>query len=275
MQALHMKEYYVYVYIDPRNFEEFYYGKGKGSRKDVHQYIDDGSEKSKRIKEIKKLGLRPIIRVIAANLTQDEALLIETTLIWKLGKHTANIAEGHFSGKFRPHNTLHQELSGYDYRNGLYYYNVGESSDRHRVWEDYLDHSFISGGQGRRWRDAMMGFIPGDVFTAYLKGHGYVGIGRIKTSAKMIRDVAVGGHALLDLPLRSKTLGDNSRDPDLSEYVCLVEWLRTVDRDKAKPARKADGVFTTTHVRASLDGQPKTIEYLCREFQIDLTKEIV
>ena len=26
-------EYYVYVYIDPRNFEEFYYGKGKGKRK--------------------------------------------------------------------------------------------------------------------------------------------------------------------------------------------------------------------------------------------------
>ena len=33
-----MKEYYVYVYIDPRNFEEFYYGKGKGSRKNAHLY---------------------------------------------------------------------------------------------------------------------------------------------------------------------------------------------------------------------------------------------
>lgn len=29
-------EYYVYVYIDPRNFEEFYYGKGKGLRKNAH-----------------------------------------------------------------------------------------------------------------------------------------------------------------------------------------------------------------------------------------------
>jgi len=28
-----MDDYYVYVYIDPRNHEEFYYGKGKGSRK--------------------------------------------------------------------------------------------------------------------------------------------------------------------------------------------------------------------------------------------------
>lgn len=29
-------DYYVYVYIDPRNYEEFYYGKGKGNRKDAH-----------------------------------------------------------------------------------------------------------------------------------------------------------------------------------------------------------------------------------------------
>ena len=33
-------DYYVYVLIDPRNFEEFYYGKGKGSRKDVHKAND-------------------------------------------------------------------------------------------------------------------------------------------------------------------------------------------------------------------------------------------
>jgi hypothetical protein len=29
-----MRDYYVCVYIDPRNHEEFYYGKGVGSRKD-------------------------------------------------------------------------------------------------------------------------------------------------------------------------------------------------------------------------------------------------
>jgi len=47
-----MSEYYVYVYIDPRNFEEFYYGKGKGSRKDDHLFEDSDSEKAKRIKAI-------------------------------------------------------------------------------------------------------------------------------------------------------------------------------------------------------------------------------
>jgi len=28
-----MADYYVYVYIDPRNLEEFYYGKGQGARR--------------------------------------------------------------------------------------------------------------------------------------------------------------------------------------------------------------------------------------------------
>ena len=58
-------EYYVYVYIDPRNFEEFYYGKGKGNRKEAHLFEDSDSEKSNRIKEITKEGLKPIIKVIA------------------------------------------------------------------------------------------------------------------------------------------------------------------------------------------------------------------
>ena len=41
-----MDDYYVYVYIDPRNFEEFYYGKGKGSRKNAHHSGVSDSEKS-------------------------------------------------------------------------------------------------------------------------------------------------------------------------------------------------------------------------------------
>ena len=77
-----MSEYYVYVYIDPRNFEEFYYGKGKGSRKDAHLFEDSDSEKSKRIKAIKKEGLEPIIRVIARGLSEHDALLVEKTLLW-------------------------------------------------------------------------------------------------------------------------------------------------------------------------------------------------
>lgn len=260
-------DYYVYVYIDPRNFEEFYYGKGKGSRKETHLHDSSDSEKAKRIEEIRKAGIEPVVRVIASGLTEPEAFLIEKTLLWKLGKLLTNKSSGHFAEKFRPHNTLHLELSGFDFQNGLYYYNVGQGP--HRNWEDYVKFGFISAGQGIRWRDAILGFQPGDVFAAYLKRHGFVGIGRIKKRAKMIKDVYIGKKRLLDHDLKSKNMADNFDDPNLSEYVALVGWLKIVPKSQAKWKRNAN-LYTTTHVRASLDGQPETAKFLEKAFQINL-----
>ncbi|MCH7911036.1 MAG: GIY-YIG nuclease family protein, partial [Candidatus Hydrogenedentes bacterium] len=212
-----MKNYYVYVYIDPRNFEEFYYGKGKDSRKTAHLSSKSDSEMTRRIGAIRQEGLEPIIRVIAAGLTEREAFLIETTLIWKLGKFTANVASGVFSGKFRPHDTLHVELSDFDYQNGIYYYNVGEGEVRN--WDDYMKHGFISAGQGEQWRDPILGFRKGDVVVAYLKGHGYVGIGKITEPAKRIRDARIRKRPLLDLDLVCPNMGKNSNSTKKSEYV--------------------------------------------------------
>ena len=154
-----MNDYYVYVYIDPRNHEEFYCGQGMGSRKDAHLDDQSDSAKAKQIAEIQREGLAPIVRVIARGLSKAEALLVEKTLLWKLGKWTTNLATGYLSDRFRPHNTLHKELSGFDFRNGLYYYNVGEGT--HRKWDDYVEFGFISAGGGPRWRDAMLGFGGG------------------------------------------------------------------------------------------------------------------
>lgn len=262
-----MNNYYVYVYIDPRNYEEFYYGKGKGSRKDSHLFSETDTAKSKRIAAIKKEGFTPIIRVIASNLTESEAFLIEATLLWKLGKYTDNIASGRFASKFRPHNTMHLELSGFDFQNGIYYYNVGEGP--HRNWDDYKNYGFISAGQGKRWRDAMLGFQVGDIVVAYLKNYGFVGVGQIKTKSEMIKKVMIDGKRLLELDLRCKNMSDNMNDVDKSEYVSLVKWLKVFSRDEAKWKRNS-GLYTTTHVRASLDGQPNTIKYIEENFGIKI-----
>src|SRR5438445_8913238 len=100
-----MNDYYVYVYIDPRNNEEFYYGKGTGSRKEMHLPNEMGTGIERRISEIKKEGLNPVIRVIARGLSEDQAFLVEKTLLWKLGKWTENVATGNFADKFRPPDT--------------------------------------------------------------------------------------------------------------------------------------------------------------------------
>jgi hypothetical protein len=65
-----LNDYYVYVYIDPRDFKPFYYGKGKGSRKQAHLLDTGESEKSQRIADIKKEGLEPLIRVLARDLSE-------------------------------------------------------------------------------------------------------------------------------------------------------------------------------------------------------------
>lgn len=264
-----MSNYYVYVYIDPRNFEEFYFGKGKGSRKNSHLNDDSDSEKSKRIKAIKKEGLEPIIRVIARNLSENEALLVEKTLLWKLGKRLTNLSSGHYAENFRPHDSLHKHLSGFDFQNGLYYYNVGEGV--HRNWDDYIAHGFISAGQAPRFRDAMLGLQVGDFVAAYLKGHGFVGVGQITKTARPVREVLIGGIPLMQKELVCPNIAENSNDLDKSEYVALVDWVRAFPRSEAKWKSKS-GLFTSQLIRASLDGQPETVRFLEQHFSIDFAE---
>ena len=264
-------EYYVYVYIDPRNFEEFYYGKRKESRKNAHLAADSDSEKSKRIRAIKEEGLEPIIRVIASGLSQHDALLVEKTLLWKLGKQLTNISSGHYAENFRPHDTLHLELSGFDFQSGLYYYNVGECETRN--WDDYLKYNFISAGGNERWRDGINSFKVGDVFVAYLKSYGYVGVGEILQAACPVRDFKIDEKPLLNMDLACPNMGNSHLDDVQCEHVCSVKWHKTFDRVNAKWKPKS-GLYTTTHIRASLDKQQPTIEYINTEFQLNL-KEIV
>ena len=266
-----LNDYYVYVYIDPRNYEEFYFGKGRGSRKDAHLSDGSDSEKTRRIAAIFKEGLQPIVRVIARGLSEHDALLVEKTLLWKLGRQLTNISSGHYASNFRPHNTLHLELTGFDYQCGFYYYNVGEGP--HRNWDDYKELGFISAGQGIRWRDAMLGFKKGDVIAAYLKGRGFVGIGKLTSAARPINQVLIGGKPLLSHNLRCLGMADNASSTELCEYVATVKWLGALDRTEAKMQRKS-GIYTTTHVRASLDGQPKTVAFLEEAFGVNIREHV-
>ena len=261
-----MNDFYVYVYIDPRNFEEFYYGKGRGSRKEAHLKDTSGSVKAKRIADILADGQEPIIRVIARNLSEHDALLVEKTLLWKLGKGLSNVATGSYSENFRPDYKIHVELTGFDFENGVYYFNIGEGDTR--LWVDCKKHGFIAAGGSKLWRDSILGFRKGDVLAAYLKGNGFVGIGRIVETPRPIRHITIGGVPLLNAGLVSKGMDRDLQSDEKCEYVALVEWIRAVDAGQAKWKAKS-GIYTTTHVRASLDGQPKTLAFLEGEFGVD------
>lgn len=261
-------EYYVYVYIDPRNFEEFYYGKGKANRKYAHLNDNSDSEKTRRIKAIQQSGVSPIIKVIAKELTEKEAFLIEKTLIWKLGKNLTNQSSGHFAEKFRPHDTMHLDLAHFDFENGLYYVNIGEGE--HRSWDDCKKHGFLSAGQHTKYSDPIRKLMKGDIVAAYLKGYGYVGIGRVIEQAVRVNDFKIKGKSLNTLNLKTLGIYDNC-ESEKSEFLVKIDWVESVDKKNAKWKSKED-IFSSQLIKASLQGQPKTIGFLEKEFDINFNE---
>lgn len=259
--------YYVYVYIDPRNFEEFYYGKGKGNRKDAHLKDGSDSDKAKRIREIEKAGLTPIIRVIAKGLTEKEAFLVEKTLLWKLGKTLTNISKGQLKAHFRPINTMYKELPDFDFFNDLYYINVGEGPNRN--WDDCRRFGFLSAEQGKQWSEPMKSLSIGDTVVAYLKGKGYVGIGIVKEKAVSASHFRHNHKALHDLKLVEPGILKNYNNEN-AEFLVKVKWLKSFPREEAKwQSRK--GLFTSQQIVTRLGNQLKTIKFLEKEFGVDLS----
>jgi uncharacterized protein len=271
------EEFYVYVYIDPRNFEPFYYGKGLGKRQFSHLSEIEVSEKTEKIKQIRKEGLEPIIRVIAKGLTEEQALLFEKTLIWQ-SRGLANIATGHFSDNFRPPNTLHRRLPGFDYPRQIHYFNVGDG--KHRRWEDNLTYCYLGAGQGKAFREAIKRLHPGDIVICRMNAVGYVGVGRVMSETTPARDFRVPefspnekarGRLLIDIGLQT-AICENLDDDVLCEYMVAVKWIKTVGRS-TKYWKKNAGLFAQRGTTcASLANQPKTIDYVQRCFEVNIEK---
>ena len=73
--------FYVYAYIDPIDSRIKYIGKGTGNRALSHLHSEEESDKVKWIQELKTIGKIPRIDIIARNLSEETALLIERSLI--------------------------------------------------------------------------------------------------------------------------------------------------------------------------------------------------
>ena len=105
---LSLGDAYVYGLIDPRNDELFYIGKGSGNRVFDHEKESlscPGSErlKLKTIAGIKSSGFEVKKIIINCNLSSDEAIAAEASLINAfnyVGKtHLTNIVSGHHSSE--------------------------------------------------------------------------------------------------------------------------------------------------------------------------------
>jgi hypothetical protein len=92
---------YVYVYIDPRNGEPFYIGKGKGNRLFTHLQDKSDVEKVAHIAEIRRSGQEPRIEILRYGLTDSEAHLVEAASIDLIGKTSLpDRVSGYHEGSF-------------------------------------------------------------------------------------------------------------------------------------------------------------------------------
>ena len=70
-----------------------------------------------------------------------------------------------------------------------------------------------------------------------IPGTGYVGVGTVKEEAQQVRDftVEIGGKAvpILEAPLKAPRMDENAGDPELSEYLVRVEWIKTFPKEVA------------------------------------------
>lgn len=120
-------------------------------------------------------------------------------------------------------------------RTGYTFFNVGEDKAGHRCWEDCQKYGFLQAGGGPRFRDKLAALNRGDRVLAYLKSHGYVGLGTVTGQATLLRDfvVASEGKRLLDLAIAS-TIDDGRLDDDERGEFCVgIEWTKAVPREAA------------------------------------------
>lgn len=93
---------YVYQLVDPRTETVFYVGKGTGDR--VFQHLagevreEEESLKLRTINAIRELELEPRVRIVAHDLDDEKALLVEAVLIKQLGLGAlSNRVHGHYA----------------------------------------------------------------------------------------------------------------------------------------------------------------------------------
>ncbi len=271
------REWYVYVYYDPRNFQPFYIGKGKGKRLTAHGSDPQDTKKTATIRAIRATGLEPTIRVIANRLTEEQAFLVEKTLLWST-RGLTNVASGNFKENFRPDNTLHRPLLGFDFSNHIYYFNACPGP--HRLWHENVQYGYVSAGQGKRFRNAICHLHRGDLIVARADGPGYVGLGRVVSEPLPIRefkvpscakDRAARGKPLARLGLKANITA-NLDDDEMCEWAAGIDWLKTTDRKKGHWAPKS-GLYAPRGVTChSLDRQPKTVKFIEHVFDVQLEK---
>jgi len=148
-----------------------------------------------------------------------------------------------------------------------FYVSLGESE--HRSWEDCVRYRFISGGQGRWYSRTLEMLFPSARIFVNIPHTGYVGVGTVEEKVQRVRDfkVELDGKMIpmLDAPLKAPKMDENADDPNKSEYVVRVEWIKTLPKEKAI---WETGMFANQNTVCRLRNK-FTLERLLKHFELE------
>jgi hypothetical protein len=132
-----------------------------------------------------------------------------------------------------------------------FYVSLGDGPTR--SWEDCRTYGFVSGGGGKWYSQTLDLLFPGARVFVNLPGKGYVGVGTVLEKSVPVKDflVDVGGtsKSILEQPLQAPGIGAKKDDPELSEYLVRVKWIRDVPREQAHWEK---GLFAIQHTACRL-----------------------
>jgi hypothetical protein len=149
-----------------------------------------------------------------------------------------------------------------------FYISLGEGE--HRNWDDCRHYGFISGGQGRWYSRTLEILSPGKRVFVHIPGTGYVGVGEVTEESQPVKEftVEVDGQEMpiVDAPnLEAPRMGENADDPEKSEYLVRVDWIKTRSRDEAIWEK---GMFANQNTACRLRNR-FTLERLLDRFDIE------
>jgi hypothetical protein len=116
-----------------------------------------------------------------------------------------------------------------------YYVSIGEGESR--SWEDCRRYGFVAAGGGKWYSASLLQLSPGARIFACIPKKGYVGVGTVTESAVPVSNftASVDGveKPILEVDLKAPSMDHDADDPELSEYLVQVEWIKTLPAEKA------------------------------------------
>lgn len=144
---------------------------------------------------------------------------------WLIDPQEAEVKTSKSSGK-----------KGREIWNGKDFY-VSFGDDMDRSWEDALKYGYVSGGGGLWYSRTLKLLFPGARVFVNLPKIGYVGVGKVLETVVPIKDYIIEQNGknipIVDAPLTDKSIIKHLDDPEKTEYLVRVEWVKAFSKEQA------------------------------------------